>query len=77
LKTLVDIDELLLQKAMTLTGAKTKKETINAALQELVRLRLRQELISVRGSDILDMTLEELTKSRQKRTQKHVGGKKS
>ncbi len=71
MKTLVDIDEQLLEKAMEITNARTKKETIHNALQELVRSQLREELISLKGSNILDLTLEELKELRQKRTKKH------
>ena len=42
MKTFVDIDEQLLEKAMKITNAKTKKETIHNALQELIRAQLRQ-----------------------------------
>ncbi len=72
MKTLVDIDEQLLEKAMEMTNARTKKETIHNALQELVRSQLREELISLKGSNILDLTLEELKELRQKRTKKHI-----
>ncbi len=72
MKTLVDIDEQLLEKAMEITNARTKKETIHNALQELVRSQLREELISLKGSNILDLTLEELKELRQKRTKKHI-----
>ena len=71
MKNLVDIDEQLLEKAMKITNARTKKETIHNALQELVRSQLREELISLKGSNILDLTLEELKELRQKRTKKH------
>ena len=36
-KTTVEIDEKLLEKAMKLTGAKTKKRVIEYGLRELVR----------------------------------------
>ena len=71
MKTLVDIDEQLLKKAMEITRTKIKKQTIHNALQELIRASYRQELISLRGSGLLDLTLEELKELRQRRTQKH------
>ncbi|MCG8606632.1 type II toxin-antitoxin system VapB family antitoxin [bacterium] len=73
MKTLVDIDAELLEKAMRLTGVKTKKETIHTALLELVRACQRKELISLKGSNFLDLTHNELYKSRRKRTRKSIG----
>jgi Arc/MetJ family transcription regulator len=36
-KTLIDVDDQLLQQARTILGAETKKDTINRALREIVR----------------------------------------
>jgi Arc/MetJ family transcription regulator len=36
-KTLIDIDEELLERARLVLGTDTKKATVNAALQEVVR----------------------------------------
>jgi len=36
-KTLIDIDEALLARAMELTGATTKKAAVNEALMQVVR----------------------------------------
>ena len=36
-KTLIDIDDVLLERAMELTGASTKKAAVNAALAQVVR----------------------------------------
>lgn len=36
-KTLIDIDDTLLEQAMRLTGATTKKAAVNAALAQAVR----------------------------------------
>ena len=71
MKTLIDIDEQLLEKAMEVTKAKTKKDTIHTALQELIRAHHRRELISLSGSEFLDLSLEELQESRRSRTSKH------
>ncbi len=71
MKTLVDIDDQLLKEAMEITQAKTKKETIHTALQELIRARYREELISLGGSDFLELSLDELKHLRLRRTEKH------
>jgi Arc/MetJ family transcription regulator len=65
MKTLIDIDETLLKKAMKLTNAPTKKETIQRALLELVKGCRRQSLKSLAGSGILDLTHVELRKIRR------------
>jgi len=44
MKTLVDISEDVLDEAMRLSDAKTKREVINMALDELIKARLRQRL---------------------------------
>jgi Arc/MetJ family transcription regulator len=49
MKTHIDIDEDLLAKAMKLGRHKTKRETVQAALQEYVRIHLRRQLLDVRG----------------------------
>lgn len=73
MKTLVDINDSTLKKAMALSGAHTKKDTIMLALEELIRLRLRQKLKGMAGSGVLDMGLAELKESRQRREQMHKG----
>jgi Arc/MetJ family transcription regulator len=42
-KKLVDIDEDLLERATQILGAATMKETVNAALSEVIRLDERRE----------------------------------
>jgi len=71
MRTLVDIDEKLLEEAMKLTGAKTKKETIRLALVELTRSRLRRQLKEMAGSGVLKLDVEELRRLRYKRQAKH------
>jgi len=44
MKALVDISEDVLDEAMRLSDAKTKREVINMALDELIKARLRQTL---------------------------------
>ena len=73
MKTLVDINDSTLKKAMVLSGAHTKKETIMLALEEFIRVRLRQKLKGMAGSGVLDMGLAELKESRQRREQIHKG----
>ena len=66
-KTLVDLDPDLLRKAMDLSRAPTKKETIRLALEELVRARQRQALKRMAGSGTLELTLSELRRIRRRK----------
>jgi Arc/MetJ family transcription regulator len=67
MKTLVDIDEDLLQEAMNLANVATKKETVHLALEELIRARRRGLLKTLAGSGIVDMTRAELRRARRHR----------
>ncbi len=49
MRTNVVIDDALLEEAMRLTGAKTKKEVITKALEELVATRKRLNLLDLAG----------------------------
>lgn len=50
MRTNIDIDEELLAKAMLASGCKTKKETVHAALELLVRTRKGADAIrALRG----------------------------
>ena len=57
-KRLVDIDDDLLAEARVLTGAATMKETVNAALQQVIDSELRrrhlQRLEAGTGTDLAD-----------------------
>jgi Arc/MetJ family transcription regulator len=44
-KTLVDIDDELLERAQRILGTETKKETVNSALREVVRRAAAAELV--------------------------------
>ena len=64
-KTTVEIDEKLLEKAMKLTGAKTKKRVIEYGLRELVRSINRDLLKKELGTFDLDLSLKDLEKMRE------------
>ena len=48
-KTNIDLDEHLVERARQLTGLKTKKEVGNHALSELVRKRDQMRVLDLRG----------------------------
>ena len=64
MKTTVVIDDDLLREAIEVAGVKTKRDAIELALRELVRLKNREALIRELGTYDLDMTLEELERLR-------------
>jgi len=49
MRTNIVIDEKLLKEALVLSRAKTKKETVQRALEEFVRNRKRLDLSKIRG----------------------------
>ncbi|MEO6813506.1 MAG: type II toxin-antitoxin system VapB family antitoxin [Ginsengibacter sp.] len=49
MRTNIDIDDKLLEDAIKWTGFKSKKETVNHALEELIKLEKRKKLLSLRG----------------------------
>jgi Arc/MetJ family transcription regulator len=57
-KRLVDMDDDLLERARSLLGASTMKETVNRALEELVAADLRRclvvQLVALDGLDLDD-----------------------
>ena len=72
MKTLLDIDEQLLKKAMQLAQTETKKETVQHALEELIKSKLRQRLKDMAGSGALQWSLDSLKVSRRKRNGVHT-----
>lgn len=48
-RTNIELDEELVAEAMHLTGAKTKREVVDTALRELVRVKKRKDLTELAG----------------------------
>jgi Arc/MetJ family transcription regulator len=67
MKTLVDIDEEILKKAMKVAEVETKKEAITLALQELIKSRLRLKLRGLAGTGLIDTRLPDLQRMRNRR----------
>jgi Arc/MetJ family transcription regulator len=49
MRTNIDIDSELMTKAMSLSGHKTKRETVEAALMLLVKLKSQEAIRTARG----------------------------
>lgn len=65
MRSTIDIDEKLLKEAQKITGAKTKKELVNLSLGELIKKKRKEHLISLFGSSVLDIGLEDVEKLRK------------
>ena len=49
MRTNIEIDDKLLEEAMKLSKTATKKELVNKALQEYLKMHKRKILVSLRG----------------------------
>lgn len=49
MRTNIDIDDVVLQEAQRLLGTRTKRDTVDAALREVVASDLRRGLLQLRG----------------------------
>lgn len=49
MRTNIVLDDGLVQEAFRLTGAQTKKELVHLALEELVRIRRKRDLMDLAG----------------------------
>ncbi len=71
MKTLVDLNENVLRKAMELSEIETKKEVITLALEELIRSKLREKLKQSAGSEMIETRLSDLRRIRHRREKVH------
>jgi Arc/MetJ family transcription regulator len=63
-RTTLDIDDQLIARARDLSTDKTKRAIVEEALREYINSRLSQELIAMIGTDVIDLTPEELRQMR-------------
>jgi len=66
-KTTVVIDDQLMDEAMRVTQLRTKREVIEEGLREPVRRKNRDLLREELGTYDLDLTIEDLRESQEKR----------
>lgn len=64
MRTTVDLPTELLERALELSPARTKREVLTEALDEYVKRLLREEFRSMIGTGFLDMTQEDLERMR-------------
>jgi len=66
LRTTLFIKEDLLEEAKKISGAKTKKEAVEMALEEFVRKKKSKKLIELEGKIELSTSLSEFLKRRKR-----------
>lgn len=66
MRTTLAIKEELLDEVKALSGAKTKKEAVEKALEEFIKRRKSKKLIDLEGRIELSFTLEEFIERRRK-----------
>ena len=66
MRTTLAIKEELLNEVKSLSGAKTKKEAVEKALEEFVRRRKAKKLVELEGKIELSLTLDDLIEQRRK-----------
>ncbi len=66
-KTTVVLDNELIEKALSTTNLKTKKEVIERGLKELLRMKNRELLRKELGTFDIDLSLDELKKRRSEK----------
>ncbi|MEZ0486128.1 type II toxin-antitoxin system VapB family antitoxin [Fibrella aquatica] len=54
MRTNIDLDATLVEQALKLSNAKTKKEVVTLALDNFVKQLQRQQLLSLRGKVVWD-----------------------
>ncbi len=64
MQTNIDIDDKLMKEAMRVACTKTKKETVEIALNELIAARKRKQILQYRGKLSWSGDLDEMRKTR-------------
>lgn len=60
MRTNIDIDERLMRDAMKATNLKSKKEVVQVALTELIRLKKRRSILQYHGKAKWDGDLDQM-----------------
>jgi Arc/MetJ family transcription regulator len=63
MRTNIDIDDKLMKEAMKISKLKSKKELVNHALEELIRLNKRKKMLSLFGKVKWEGNLDEMRKA--------------
>ena len=60
MRTNIDIDDELMKQAMKISKVKSKKDLVNHALEELIRLDKRKKMLSLFGKVKWEGSLDEM-----------------
>jgi Arc/MetJ family transcription regulator len=60
MRTNINIDDALLEKAMKMSKAKSKKEAVERGLQELIKQAAREDMRALRGKVEWEGDLDEM-----------------
>jgi Arc/MetJ family transcription regulator len=60
MRTNIEIDDKLMKEAMKVSKSKSKKELVNHALEELIRLDKRKKMLSLFGKVKWEGNLDEM-----------------
>lgn len=58
MRTNIVLDDTLVAEAMTVSGAKTKRDVVDLALREMVARRRQRELADLAGAGLIDPTYD-------------------
>ena len=64
MRTHIELDDQLIHQAQDLSGLKTRKATVNAALKEYVKILKRRELLKLEGKVAWEGDLDQLRAQR-------------
>ncbi|MGB3778690.1 MAG: type II toxin-antitoxin system VapB family antitoxin [Tunicatimonas sp.] len=60
MRTNIEIDDQLMQKAMKLSNTKTKKETVEEALKALIQVEQQKNMLGLIGTVVWEGNLAEM-----------------
>ena len=60
MRTNIDLDDVLVNEAMSLTKLRTKKDMVNYAIESLIKKLKKQELAKLWGSNIWEGDLNQM-----------------
>lgn len=60
MRTNIELDNVLIEKAITLSKLKTKKEVVQAALKNYVAMMKKKELLALKGEITWEGNLNEM-----------------
>jgi Arc/MetJ family transcription regulator len=66
-KTLIDIDETLLDEVRRLANVRTKRDAVHVALREFIRRRRIERLVAAAGKSSMRWTPSDVRRMREER----------